>query len=170
MHFQYVRPGGLWGLFTLLTSAAMQLIDQQLFKAINGDDGGTWAPTSVITLGGAGVHVTGPLVADSLSGHVTFGNVLTIDSQATLDVFGVERVEVGGAINVFGEMLDSGSITLNEWAVMVLASPQTAGALGRSPLHLPRLAHRRHGQLAVRVGQRMGDAGWVHGIRRRWRD
>jgi hypothetical protein len=130
MHFQYVRPGGLWGLFTLLTSAAVQLIDQQLFKAINGDDGGTWAPTSVITLGGAGVHVTGPLVADNLSGHVTSGNMLTVDVGAALNIAGVQNVLPAALVNVFGLPFTPGAIVIYDEAAIALASPATPGAMG----------------------------------------
>lgn len=33
----------------------MQTLDQKMFRAVNGDGGGTWAPSSAITIGGAGM-------------------------------------------------------------------------------------------------------------------
>ncbi len=46
--FGYVVPSAEW---------ASTLV--QLFKAVNGDEGGTWAPSSFITIGGSGLELTG---------------------------------------------------------------------------------------------------------------
>ena len=46
--FGYVVPSGEW-----------QTTIRQVFKAINGDEGGTWAPSSFITIGGSGIKLTG---------------------------------------------------------------------------------------------------------------
>ena len=47
----------------LLKYSDMQTLDQEASQAINGDDGGTWAPASQITFSGAtnGLQVTGPV-------------------------------------------------------------------------------------------------------------
>lgn len=92
-HFDYEKPGGVWGLFALLSSAIMQRIDKKLYKAINGDEGGTWAPTnptsggpaSPITIGGDGLQVLGPFLATDASIEITNGKFLTLDSGATFD-------------------------------------------------------------------------------------
>lgn len=46
--FGYVVPSAEWA-STLA----------QLFKAVNGDEGGTWAPSSFLTIGGSGLQLTG---------------------------------------------------------------------------------------------------------------
>ena len=42
------------------TGANLKDIDQNTFVSINGDDGGTWVPSSHIVIGGNGVAVAGP--------------------------------------------------------------------------------------------------------------
>lgn len=46
--FGYVVPSTEW-----------QTTIQQLFKAVNGDEGGTWAPSGFITIGGSGLELAG---------------------------------------------------------------------------------------------------------------
>lgn len=61
-----------------------QKIDQLLFESINGDQGGTWAPASVITIGGSGLTVSGTFIGsgtNTLSGTTTTG-VLNIHGQS----------------------------------------------------------------------------------------
>lgn len=71
-HFSFTRPGGVWSSFSDLLSGEMADIDAKTFKAINGDDGGTWAPSSVITVGGQGLDVTGSFRSDGA--FDVFGN------------------------------------------------------------------------------------------------
>lgn len=42
-----------------VTGAEFDAMDQGQFEAINGDDGGVWAPSSTIVIGGSGVQMTG---------------------------------------------------------------------------------------------------------------
>lgn len=58
--FTYVRDGGLWADNSQFTAADAAGFDSRIHKALNATDGGVWAPTSVIELGGAGLKVTGP--------------------------------------------------------------------------------------------------------------
>lgn len=77
-HFDYIKPGGTWSLFSLLSSSIMQLIDRTLYKCINGDDGGTWAPTSPIIIGGEGEQVFGHFVATDADITIELNRTLTI--------------------------------------------------------------------------------------------
>jgi hypothetical protein len=43
-----------------IVGADFAYIDQNTFLAVNADDGGTWAPSSIITLGGQGAWAAGP--------------------------------------------------------------------------------------------------------------
>ena len=69
-HFVRQRAAGLWVNDSVITQAELEAIDENLSKAINGDDGGTWSPTAPIIIGGSGLQVDGPLNAPG--GNVTF--------------------------------------------------------------------------------------------------
>ena len=82
-HNALVRGGvgsGGWTNYAVL-HAVMEQVDQYCFQSINGDLGGTWAPSSVITIGGSGLTVTGQFTAN---GVVTVGGVATFTSNVTL--------------------------------------------------------------------------------------
>lgn len=67
--------------------AEFDQIDQAQFEAVNGDDGGTWAPATAITIGGSGISCTGPLVAADLqSCHVKSGETFTVDSGGAVSL------------------------------------------------------------------------------------
>jgi hypothetical protein len=68
----------------------LQQLDQNLFKAVNGDEGGTWAPSSVITIGGAGLTL-------SLVGINTLSGALEVESESAVDVLN------GSFLRVYGE-------------------------------------------------------------------
>lgn len=89
----FIRSGGVWLSLTRLTSDELRRIDLAQKKAINGEDGGTWAPTTEIVLGGSGLRVTGALKAGgtvetpafSLTGLTAFfatGTTLTLQGTA----------------------------------------------------------------------------------------
>lgn len=58
-HNAYTRPGGNWtdGVDEI-TEADLESFEQKMFKAINGDDGGTWSPAAAIVITGAGIDPT----------------------------------------------------------------------------------------------------------------
>lgn len=60
-HNSLIRGGGWAGASTILGSE-LATLDANLAGAINGDDGGCWAPAAAITIGGSGMAITGPLV------------------------------------------------------------------------------------------------------------
>lgn len=62
----------------VVTAADLESFEQKMFKALNGDEGGTWAPTSPIIVGGNGLTLLG-------SGHQLGANAqFFIDSTAEM--------------------------------------------------------------------------------------
>lgn len=87
-HNSYTRP--TWVSGTDLFAAEMADLDAKTFKAINGDDGGTWAPSSAITIGGAGL--TARLVSsnyvDAGTLGIISGSILSVDSASYVSISG----------------------------------------------------------------------------------
>ncbi|NUP10881.1 MAG: hypothetical protein HOW73_32960 [Polyangiaceae bacterium] len=127
-HNARIRAPGLWIAGTLLPGE-MELFDAAQFKAVNGDDGGTWSPANKIIFGGAGLEVTGPFAAGavgtmvmptggslSLTGNafialangthldLNSGAILNVNSGADIEVEsgGEITVKSGGFINLAG--------------------------------------------------------------------
>lgn len=50
----------------------------QLFKAVNGDEGGTWAPSSFITIGGSGLELSGTAHSLAASARLNVENAAEI--------------------------------------------------------------------------------------------
>lgn len=77
-HHSYTRVGGNWtdGVDTL-TAADLEDFEQKIFESINGDEGGTWAPSGTVVIGGSGVDLQG-------ANHVLSGT-LTVDGDIQLD-------------------------------------------------------------------------------------
>lgn len=73
-NFTRVRSTGMWTVSVLLGSE-LEKFDANLFKAPNFAEGGTYAPSSAITIGGSGLALTTTLngVGASLLGNVTLG-------------------------------------------------------------------------------------------------
>lgn len=85
-HNAFIRvPDGIWAAIPVLHGELTQM-DQTLFKCVNGDDGGTWAPSSLITIGGHGLNVTADFFAN---GFCNINSNASIGSSPTdaLDVF-----------------------------------------------------------------------------------
>ena len=73
-----------------VTSAEFAWFAKGVFEAINGDQGGTWAPSSVITIGGAGVEFT--TIETTFYGIVCTGNA------------GFNNVGISGVLNTSGNV------------------------------------------------------------------
>jgi hypothetical protein len=124
-HNSRIRAPGTWVSLTTVSPSEFEAFDAYTFSAINGDDGGTWAPTDPIVIGGDGLSVTGPAAFDSIqNSRIDTGNKITAESALsldsalvlgdyrTLDMFPFSRincgddalidVENGGKIDVFG--------------------------------------------------------------------
>lgn len=86
-HFGFRKaPSGSWIGVTAITQADMTYFDQTLAKAINGDEGGVWSPTSTIIIGGMGITTDLRGLNRLLTGgtlELMSGSTLLLDPGAT---------------------------------------------------------------------------------------
>lgn len=87
-HNARVRPS--WAGTTALLPSELEALDEALFKALNADDGGAWAPTDPIEIGGAGVDLQGP--NHLVSGHLQVTGTVGI-TDTSLDYGGAKIFE-----------------------------------------------------------------------------
>lgn len=118
-HFDYIKPGGTWALLSLVSAAILQQIDRRLYKTINGDEGGVWAPhlpgsltPTPIIIGGDGLEVTGPFVAADANVTIPTGKFLTVESGGTADF------QAGSIFTLAGDTTISGPITITVGTVV----------------------------------------------------
>jgi len=122
-HNDFVLGGSGSGAWTgtPVVHAMMEKFDQRQFEAINGDLGGTWAPSSIITIGGSGIALAG-------TNHQVTGT-LTVNSGATLQLASGSLVNSPGAsltgTYTFGQNAGPGTnatVTVNTGSSLVLHS------------------------------------------------
>lgn len=83
-HNARIRLSGFWTLGSTFDPAEAEAVDQAQSEAINGDQGGTWAPAAVIAIGGAGLTVAGELRAtDAIDVTFQSGGSATWEAGAT---------------------------------------------------------------------------------------
>jgi hypothetical protein len=99
-HNDYLKPGGVWGLFSVFTSAIAAQMDQYLFQSINGDLGGTWAPSSFITIGGSGLQVFGPFTATDAQITIPSGKTIVVQTGGTCVMNPGSTFSMNAAMNV----------------------------------------------------------------------
>lgn len=76
-HFAYTRPGGTWtNGVDKVSKTELEDFERKMFKAINGDEGGTWNPTSAIVLRNFGLDTY--LAATKWLGFSDAGNKRTL--------------------------------------------------------------------------------------------
>lgn len=101
-HFDYTRPAGVWGGFVPVLASEFADLDRKTFKAINGDEGGTWAPTSPIAIGGAGLEIGGAGIdVVSLIQWRTSGATASFRGNTTLNFWAATGTETIGAQATF---------------------------------------------------------------------
>ncbi len=111
MHFTHERYSGMWLGTGCPTPQAFEQWDAKQSKALNGDGGGSWAPTSPIVIGGAGLTAANPITFSAIASIAT-------DSGATLTF--------PGAVSLFGATTITGAVTFQSGATQ----RWQAGALG----------------------------------------
>lgn len=123
-HNARIRPSGFWTLGSVISPAEMEALDEAQFEALNADDGGVWAPTDEIIIGGAGLHVTGPANLDdvqsaTIEGTVTIasGGATIIASGGTLTAASGSTVALAGATSQTGALTKSGAGGTTAWRV-----------------------------------------------------
>ncbi len=109
--FGYVVPSGEW-----------QSTIRQVFRAINGDEGGTWAPSTFIVIGGSGFSLTGT------------GHQIAANARLTVQSTGEIRVANGGLVRLDGSGGDillkvAGNIATIEVESGALVQVNAGGAL-----------------------------------------
>ena len=111
-HNNRIRPALGWVALSVWDPAECELADQYTFEAVNGDQGGTWAPAATIQIGGAGItldtwlhgnwtatgspHFSGG-VPHFVSG-ATFTAPPTFDFGFSVSAAGIVTLGVGAAI------------------------------------------------------------------------
>lgn len=114
-HNSFVRQLGVWNAFQPVLHGEFAAFDLSQFKSINGDDGGTWAPAAVITIGGHGLSVVGQF---SASGTANFVNIVasggiatsgSADIESSRDVISDRDTLVNRNLSVGGTATFSGS-------------------------------------------------------------
>lgn len=83
-HNSYIRGSvAAWATASVVTDSEFWALDQSQFKSINGDDGGTWAPTATITIGGAGLTIGSTLASSGASLSGTWGGSPVLSGSPT---------------------------------------------------------------------------------------
>ena len=81
-HLNRAQPDATWKRGYITVGNDLKTIDQNTFVAINGDEGGTWAPSANIVIGGAGVVVAGPWIMSGANCTVTSAAPITFGKGA----------------------------------------------------------------------------------------
>jgi hypothetical protein len=107
-HNAYVRAGAVWNTGLVVTHGEFRLFDLAQFASINGDAGGTWAPSSLIIVGGSGMQVV-------LAGTSTLasGASLTTATSAAVQIGGTFVTAVGSVSTFNGTAIFDGTTAFN---------------------------------------------------------
>lgn len=132
-HFDYTRPGGIWSGSNVVTTAELEDLDSKTERAINGDEGGTWAPSAVITIGGSGLEVSGDFEANgnsiltSCQGiTMAAGSSIDVPATATIDVVGDINIDSAGNLNV----LSGGEIEVRSGGLFEMLAGSSGEIMG----------------------------------------
>lgn len=149
-HFTRVRVDlAAWGIGTGVSQAEFEKFDANLFAAINGDAGGTWAPSAAITLGGEGMRFVGARLAvdadgsfeincDALfteasrfTGLTSFTSGIAVSGTGSA-TFGVPIV--ANAAATFSQNVTVGTSVMTSLTVNSLLYAANGGTIGSSSL------------------------------------
>src|SRR5690606_16371803 len=100
MTFTRAKPGG-WQAGERLTSGQANHIDEQLAKAIDGNAGGSYAPSSPILIGGAGIRVPAPSHVDQVTPKAYVDDLAAyVDDLADADTWTPAASDASGITNI----------------------------------------------------------------------
>mgnify|MGYP000122525934 FL=1 len=161
--FTRARAPGLWILGSVVSPAELEHLDDYSL-AIDGDAGGTYAPSAAIVIGGSGVtfsganhHVSGTLTVDNLAViSIADGGTVKAEGSGGADITlsvvsnvatmsvgsgAVAKILAGGALDVYGALTlkdtsGPGSITAEDHTTITLASGATLAAASGSTVSL----------------------------------
>lgn len=133
-HNSRLRAPTFWVLDSPVTPAEFEAFDLAQFEAINGDQGGTWAPAAAIVIGGAGLQVTGSSqLSDCQNLTVTTGGSLTVDAGASMTIDGTATIGVGPVdFQSTDVTFDAGSVVAFDGTVTVSGTISVGGDLSVS--------------------------------------
>lgn len=114
-HFGYTRAAGVWAPFTVARASELASLDAKTYKAINGDEGGTWAPSSPIWIGGQGVYMNGPLKAYGAVAFepTSFGVAVPAGASLVVDSAKVKATSPNGTHSLTID--NAGAMPLGTW-------------------------------------------------------
>jgi hypothetical protein len=118
-HNDYLKPGGVWVNGDVPTGTDLTKFDQRQYLSIH-EGGGTWAPLTLITIGGLGLSVTGPFVASSANIIIPTGKTLSIASGGSFTTDGGATVNFGSDATFEGlvDIVNGAEVLLQSNAVV----------------------------------------------------
>lgn len=119
-HFTRVKPLG-WGTGEKLSSSNMNTLDTNVSKSINGDDGGTWAPTDKIIVQGNGVQIESSLTLPDGSSTLISG-AATVIIKDTVSTRCIDTATVAFEDSTQLQMKETSTIALTNTATITCAS------------------------------------------------
>lgn len=117
-NFAYIAGRGSlanWSIGTTISPSEAWHFERSIKASINGDGGGTWAPTSLITIGGSGLTISGPFtvtVAPHFTGRIYADEGLTVATGQTLVAHTLSlasMASVGGTLSAVS--VSTGAVT-----------------------------------------------------------
>lgn len=112
------KPAG-WSTGEILTSAQANSIGTQLPYAVDGNAGGTYAPSDPIIIGGDGLTVTGALTASGASNYPALSPTRTL--TGIISMAPIDNV-LSGAAPAWGQTLSIGA-TFRGWIQNSVSGP-----------------------------------------------
>lgn len=126
-HNTYVKGTyAAWATGTAVSQGDFWKFDQNQYKAINGDEGGTWAPSSAIVIGGSGLQVSGTL-STTATGSVVFNGAFsalgnteigassanTLRVDATSQFYSPVTINTSTSLTTAGALIATGAATFS---------------------------------------------------------
>jgi hypothetical protein len=119
-HNALVRAGlAAWEADPIVVALEFRKLDLACYESINGDQGGTWAPATVITIGGSGQTVTGQFRATDVRNMVVnalgaFACNADAEFNGLLEITGTGNLQVaiGSTANFDGDVSIGGEVDI----------------------------------------------------------
>ena len=82
-HNKHLSFAGQWPGANTVYGPTLRQLDQSIFEAINGDDGGTWTPLTPVSIGGQGMRVvtTSSLISGDVITQKNSGGIKLLDND-----------------------------------------------------------------------------------------
>jgi hypothetical protein len=123
-HFSILVPGG-WIAGYVPSAGLWTQLDQELSQCVNGDGGGTYAPSTAIVVGGSGMQIPSGATWSVLSGgffHVASGGELYTDAGSSVLFSGTTQWQPGATAAFECPINITAAATLNAGGSLTLAA------------------------------------------------